>query len=275
MTSSTSGATRCPARAGAPRGRGHWRSNALDRAASALCRPSPPTRRGAGGARSGGPPRRRAARSRAALELIAQLVGDAGGEPFDLQHHAGERLADLVVQLTRDPLALGLLDRQRLASAVTALGLEPVEHVVERLRQRDDARVAGHLGTHAGASGSWWRIVSARSSRGANAGRKKTTLAASSATRPAARMTSSLGADRHRHGDGREHEPAEREQQHARVGREHAPEQGQSRPCDDASPVASHPRHRSGMGSARRGICGHDRIVKPAGGWVMVDARPR
>ena len=83
------------------------------------------------------------------LELVAQLLGDARGEPFDLQHHAGQRLADLVVQLARDPPALGLLDRQRLARAVTALGLEPVEHVVERLREGDDARVAGHVGADA------------------------------------------------------------------------------------------------------------------------------
>ena len=76
------------------------------------------------------------------LELIAQLVRDTGGEPFDLQHHPGQRLADFVVQLRGDPLALRLLDRQGLPGAVTALGLQPVEHVVERLRQRDDVGIA-------------------------------------------------------------------------------------------------------------------------------------
>ena len=74
------------------------------------------------------------------VELAAQLVGDARGEPFDLQDDAGQGLADFVVQLARDPPALGLLNHQRLSRALATLGLQPVEHVVERLRQRDHDR---------------------------------------------------------------------------------------------------------------------------------------
>ena len=80
------------------------------------------------------------------VELAAKLVGDAGGEPFDLQDHAGEGLADFVVQLARDPPALGLLNQQRLSRTLATLGLQPVEHVVERLRQRDHDGTAADLG---------------------------------------------------------------------------------------------------------------------------------
>ena len=79
--------------------------------------------------------------SRSSSSCVAQLVGDVGGEAFDLEHHAGERLADLVVQLARDPPPLGLLHQQRQPRALAALGLEPVEHLVERCRQRADVSI--------------------------------------------------------------------------------------------------------------------------------------
>jgi hypothetical protein len=47
-----------------------------------------------------------------------------------------QRLADLVVQLACDPQSLGLLRGQRSRGALSALALEPVEHLVECLRQR-------------------------------------------------------------------------------------------------------------------------------------------
>ena len=39
------------------------------------------------------------------VELFAQVFRDHRGQALDLQHHAGERLADLVVQLAGDPAA--------------------------------------------------------------------------------------------------------------------------------------------------------------------------
>ena len=54
------------------------------------------------------------------------------------------------MQLARDPLSLILLGQERPASALAALVLEPVEHLVERLGQRDDVRVADQLGPHIG-----------------------------------------------------------------------------------------------------------------------------
>ena len=59
---------------------------------------------------------------------------------LELEHDAGQRLPDLVVQLARHPAPLLLLGVERAAAAVAALALEPVEHVVERVAQ------LGHLG---------------------------------------------------------------------------------------------------------------------------------
>ena len=84
------------------------------------------------------------------VELLAQLVRDARGEPFDLEHDTGERLADLVVELAGDPAALSLEHSQRLTRAVAALGLQPIEHVVERLRERRDVRLTVNRHPRAG-----------------------------------------------------------------------------------------------------------------------------
>ena len=70
----------------------------------------------------------------------AQLVGRRALERLELEHDAGQRLADLVVQLARHPPALLLLGVERAPRAVAPLALEPVEHVVERHAQ------LGHLG---------------------------------------------------------------------------------------------------------------------------------
>ena len=78
------------------------------------------------------------------VELFAPLVWDDCRQALDLKHHAGERLADLVVQFASDPLSLSLLDHQRPARALTPLGFQPVEHVVEGLRQRGYVRLAVH-----------------------------------------------------------------------------------------------------------------------------------
>ena len=48
-----------------------------------------------------------------------------------MQEHAGQHLADLVVQVAGDPDALGLLCGEHPPTALLALALEPVEHPVE------------------------------------------------------------------------------------------------------------------------------------------------
>ena len=62
-------------------------------------------------------------------------------EPLELEHDAGERLSDLVVQLAREPHALVLLGGQRAAPARAPLVLEPVEHRVECVPQVGHLRV--------------------------------------------------------------------------------------------------------------------------------------
>ena len=59
-------------------------------------------------------------------------VGHVAGDAAELQHDAGQRLADAVVELLRDPQPLALLRRERAADAVAPLGLEALEHLVER-----------------------------------------------------------------------------------------------------------------------------------------------
>ena len=80
--------------------------------------------------------------SRSSSSSLAKLLGDPRGEAFDLEHDARERLADLVVQLARDPLTLALLDHQGPAGALALLGLQPVEHLVEGVGERCDLRAS-------------------------------------------------------------------------------------------------------------------------------------
>ena len=117
--------------------------NEVASAASALCNP----RSSSASGRSCRAMRRTSsvplrAVSRSSSSCVPQLVGDPRGQPFDLQHGAGQRLADLVVQLAGDPAALALQHAQRLTRALASLGLQPIEHLVERLRQRRDIRLA-------------------------------------------------------------------------------------------------------------------------------------
>jgi hypothetical protein len=53
---------------------------------------------------------------------MAVASGDDPGKPFHLEHDTGQRLADLIVKLARDPASLGLLKTQGAARAVAPLG---------------------------------------------------------------------------------------------------------------------------------------------------------
>ena len=63
---------------------------------------------------------------------LARRLGHVARGAAELQHDAGQALADAVVELLGDAQALALLRGQRAADAVAALGLEPLEHLVER-----------------------------------------------------------------------------------------------------------------------------------------------
>ena len=62
-------------------------------------------------------------------------------ESLQLQHDAGKGLADLVVQLAREPSTFALLGRQCAAAARAPLVLEAIEHRVERVTQVRDLGV--------------------------------------------------------------------------------------------------------------------------------------
>jgi nucleotide-binding universal stress UspA family protein len=76
------------------------------------------------------------------LEIDAERRRATAGNGLAAQHEPGERLPDLIVQLAGDPPALALLGAQRPQRALAALVLQAIEHVVERVRQRDDLIVA-------------------------------------------------------------------------------------------------------------------------------------
>ena len=63
----------------------------------------------------------------------ADFIGHPGMEPGQDQQRAGQLLSDLVMQLLSDPQALGLLSGEHPAGCLAALGLEAIEHLVERL----------------------------------------------------------------------------------------------------------------------------------------------
>nr|WP_232075726.1 hypothetical protein [Phytohabitans suffuscus] len=84
------------------------------------------------------------------VQLVAQRLGCLVGDPLQLQDHGGQRLADLVVQLLGDAAPLPLLRREGAGGTRGALGLEAVEHRVERADQVGDPGVAGHRGARAG-----------------------------------------------------------------------------------------------------------------------------
>ena len=110
---------------------------------------------------------------------------------LELEHDAGEDLADLVVQLARDPLALGLLGQQRLAPALAPLALEPVEHVVEGRRSARRRRCRCRGWRAAGRAAAARRSASSRSAgaAGAMTSRSSSMLRTTETTKPAIRIT--------------------------------------------------------------------------------------
>ena len=173
-------------------------------------------------------------------------------ERLELQHHAGQRLADLVVQLARHPPALLLLGVERAARAVAALALEPVEHVVERVAELGDlGHLALELDPLPGASGSTRRISAVRRSSGPNTRRSASRLTARTTATPTAEHDHLADVDAladRRGGDG---EHGDGGDEHRRVDRDDAPEQRHApmmpkRPRADhgqRSPTDRVPRH--------------------------------
>ena len=129
------------------------------------------------------------------VERARELVGQRGRcrprEPVDLEQQRGQPLADLVVQLGGHAPALGLLGDQRAEAALATLGLEPVEHPVERRRSTASPRTPGPSAgrRRPGSSGSMAFISPASRASGANARRISTRLTVSSTARPPARTT--------------------------------------------------------------------------------------
>ncbi len=71
-------------------------------------------------------------------ELVAAVGGDRVGDGVQLEEDAREHLADLVVQAPSNSQPLCLLGGERAAPALVALGLQPVEHLVERVDDASD-----------------------------------------------------------------------------------------------------------------------------------------
>ena len=75
------------------------------------------------------------------LEFLDRVMHRGWGgafEPLELQHDAGEGLADLVVQLACEPHALVLLGGQRASTARASLVLKAIEHRVECVTEVGD-----------------------------------------------------------------------------------------------------------------------------------------
>ena len=68
-------------------------------------------------------------------DVVAQLAWDPRLDTRQSEQHRGELLPDLVVQLLRDPQALGFLAGEDPPGGIPALGLEAGEHLVERRGQ--------------------------------------------------------------------------------------------------------------------------------------------
>ena len=100
--------------------------------------------------------------------------GDFAGDPLEQEQHAGHALADLVVQLGRDPLPLGLLCRERTPAALAPLQLQALEHLVERQHQVETSGEPAGVSRRPGRSRSTFLIRSASRSSGLNAGRNIT-----------------------------------------------------------------------------------------------------
>ena len=81
-----------------------------------------------------------------AAELPLPPPRDPVGGTFGLEHNGGQGLADLVVELARDPHPLGLLCGERGAGRLAAGALEPVEHAVEGFDERRTLALSGSTG---------------------------------------------------------------------------------------------------------------------------------
>ena len=146
---------------------------------------------------------------------------------LDLEHHPGKCLANLVVELARDPLPLALLHEQRPAGALASLGLEAVEHLVEGLCERDDGRAA--VDPHAPAGRE--RIVPAhrlhelveRPERRS----QQRQIQREQGEEPRREHDQLERCRGHRYRHRREDQGEERQHQDRRVGAEHPPEQRQ------------------------------------------------
>jgi len=75
--------------------------------------------------------------------LRSLLWGCVGGEAFELEQHGGHRLADLVVQTAREPLALLFLGLQGTRTSIPPLRLQPLQHPVVRPLERADLTGVG------------------------------------------------------------------------------------------------------------------------------------
>ena len=78
------------------------------------------------------------------VERVAMLRRGVG-DRVQLQQHPGQDLADLVVQVARDPDPLGLLGGEHTPAALLPFALEAVEHPVERRDHPADLVVADDL----------------------------------------------------------------------------------------------------------------------------------
>jgi hypothetical protein len=179
-------------------------------AESALCRPRSSSASGAQPARDAADLLGAVSRGFAQLvELVAQLVGDYGRESLDLEHHAGERLADFVVKLSGDPAAFGFLEHEGAARTVAAFEFQPLEHFVEHARERCDVGITVDVGARAGEQ----RVVPPHrlGERVEGAKRRPQQQEADRQQRQEANAEHDHLArgDRHRHRHGRHHQPGE------------------------------------------------------------------
>ena len=65
------------------------------------------------------------------LNALTSTCAIGGGERVELEQDAGQYLADLVVEVARDPQSLRLLGCQCAAAALATLSLQSVEHLIE------------------------------------------------------------------------------------------------------------------------------------------------
>src|SRR5438034_9511482 len=84
------------------------------------------------------------------LDLVATF-GRTTGARVEVQEHASQQLADLVVQVARDSKPFRLLRCQHTPAAPLALALQPVEHLIEGPHHAADLIIAADLQPLAGA----------------------------------------------------------------------------------------------------------------------------